>query len=110
MTAAREAVVEGTREEGYPMDAYVLIQTDGNHDSMVNALRAIPGVDRAEDLTGPFDAIAFAHSASMDDLTGRVLRQIRGLAGVTRALPAPLIATDVRTEHVQVPLAAVHAA
>jgi DNA-binding Lrp family transcriptional regulator len=72
------------------MDAYVLIQTDGNIDSMVDALRAIPGVDHAEDLTGPYDAIAFARSETMVDLNDGVLRTIRELPGVTRALPAPL--------------------
>ncbi len=73
------------------MDAYVLIQTDGNIDSMADVLRAIPGVDHAEDLTGPYDAIALARSATMQDLTESVLRRIRGLPGVTRALPAPLL-------------------
>ena len=73
------------------MDAYVLIQTDGNNDSMVDMLRAIPGVALAEDLTGPYDAIAFTRSKTMDDLTDGVLRTIRDLPGVTRALPAPLL-------------------
>ena len=73
------------------MDAYVLIQTDGNIDSMVDTLRAIPGVAHAEDLTGPYDAIALARSETMHGLTDGVLRMIRELPGVTRALPAPLL-------------------
>jgi DNA-binding Lrp family transcriptional regulator len=76
------------------MDAYVLIQTDGNIDSMVDALRSIPGVAHADDLTGPYDAIALTRSATMEELTGGVLRRIRELPGVTRALPAPLLAQE----------------
>jgi DNA-binding Lrp family transcriptional regulator len=91
------------------MDAYVLIQTDGNIDSIVDALQAIPGVAHAEDLTGPYDAIAFARSETMDDLTEGVLRTIRGLPGVTRALPAPLLDGDARP-HGLVVSEAVHAA
>ena len=81
------------------MDAYVLIQTDGHIDSMIDALRSIPGVARAEDLTGPYDAIALTRSRTMEELTEGVLRRIRRLPGVTRALPAPLLdrgARDVR--------------
>ena len=74
------------------MDAYVLIQTDVNHEPLANALRAIPGIAYAEDLYGAYDAIALAHSTSMQDLVDDVIGTIRALPGVTRALPAPLMA------------------
>jgi Lrp/AsnC ligand binding domain len=75
-----------------PMDAYVLIQTDANHEPLASALRGIPGVAFAEDLSGAYDAIALAHSSSMQDLVDDVLGRIRGIPGVTRALPAPVMA------------------
>jgi DNA-binding Lrp family transcriptional regulator len=73
------------------VDAYVLIQTDPNHEPLATALRDIPGVAYAEDLYGAYDAIALAHSASMQDLVDDVIGTIRALPGVTRALPAPLM-------------------
>jgi hypothetical protein len=74
------------------VDAYVLIQTDPNHEPLASALRDIPGIAYAEDLYGAYDAIALAHSASMQDLVDDVIGRIRGIPGVTRALPAPLVA------------------
>jgi hypothetical protein len=45
----------------------------------------------ADDLTGPYDAIALASANSSRDLFERVLPEIRKLPGVTQALPAPLM-------------------
>jgi Lrp/AsnC ligand binding domain len=78
-----------TERKGQSVDAYVLIQTDANHEPLAGALRTIPGVTFAEDLYGAYDAIALARSGSMQDLVDDVLGKIRGLPGVTRALPAP---------------------
>jgi len=73
------------------MDAYVLVQTDANYETVAGALREIPGVAFAEDLRGAYDAIALARAASMQDLVDGVLERIRRVPGVTRALPAPRI-------------------
>jgi hypothetical protein len=74
----------------YPLKAYVLIQTaDGQ--PIAQALRAIPGIVSAEDLSGPFDAIALAGSDSTRGLLEGILAEIQRLPGVLRALPAPLI-------------------
>lgn len=73
------------------MKAYVLIQAAPDSVPIAQALRAIPGVVSAEDLGGPFDAIALAGSDSTRDLLDGVLAEIRKVPGVLRALPAPLI-------------------
>jgi hypothetical protein len=78
------------------LQAYVLIQTaDGQ--PIAQALRAIPGVETAEDLSGPFDAIALAGSDSTRGLLDGIVAEIQQLPGVLRALPAPLIQSLTRT-------------
>lgn len=73
------------------LDAYVLIQSDLNGESLARKVRSIPGVVAAEDLAGAYDAIALARSGSLDRLVEGVVSEIRRLPGVTRAIPAPLI-------------------
>lgn len=73
------------------MKAYVLIQTAADGGSIAQSLRAIPGVVSAEDLSGPFDAIAMTRSDSTLNLMRGIIAQIQTLPGVIRALPAPLI-------------------
>ena len=48
----------------------------------------------ADDLSGPYDAIAIASASSARDLFDRVLPEIRELPGVTQALPAPLVRAE----------------
>ncbi len=69
---------------------YVLVQTGRDSASIAWELRSIPGVVLAEDLRGPYDAIALARSDSSDPPLHVILAAIQNLAGVTRALVAPL--------------------
>jgi hypothetical protein len=73
------------------MQAFVLIQTQGGNEPLAAALRTIPGIQSADDLTGPFDAIAVVTADSTRDLFDGVVSRIRDLPGVTRALPAPVV-------------------
>jgi hypothetical protein len=73
------------------MTAYVLIQTRSDRKPVAGTLRAMRGIVDANDLTGPYDAIAIASADSSRDLFGRILPEIRRLPGVTQALPAPLV-------------------
>ena len=73
------------------MTAYVLIQKQPQTRPIGAMLRSIPEVVSADDLTGPFDAIALARVDSSRDLFDSVLPRIRELPGVTQALPAPLV-------------------
>jgi hypothetical protein len=73
------------------MQAYVLVQTHSDAGRIAGELGAVPGVIIAEDLSGPYDAIALAGS----DPSGRplegVIAEIREVPGVARALSAPLV-------------------
>jgi hypothetical protein len=73
--------------------AYVLIQTQAQGGSLAEQLRTIPGIVSAEDLAGPYDAIALARAGSSGHLVEDVVAEIRKVPGVTLALPAPLISS-----------------
>jgi DNA-binding Lrp family transcriptional regulator len=72
------------------VDAYVLIQTEPGAHAVAEDVQALPGILTAEPVSGPYDVIARTRSASMQDLYGSMLEQIRRVPGVTHALPAPL--------------------
>ena len=78
-------------EKEEPLKAYVLIQTEANRAPIAETLQHVPGVISAQDLTGPYDAIALAGSDSTRILTEQVVAQIQQIPGVIRALSAPLI-------------------
>jgi hypothetical protein len=73
-----------------PSQAYVLVQTQPEANGIVRALRDVPGVILAEDLRGPYDAIALADTHSSGRTLEGVVADIRGVPGVIRALLAPL--------------------
>jgi DNA-binding Lrp family transcriptional regulator len=74
------------------VSAYVLIQTDvGKAADVTRQVRAIEGIVSAEDVTGPYDVIALANSASVDDLGRLVVSQIQRIEGITRTVTCPVI-------------------
>jgi hypothetical protein len=73
------------------MQAYVLVQTHSDAGRIAGDLRAVPGVVLAEDLSGPYDAIALVHSDSSSRPLEGVIAGIREVPGVTRAVSAPLL-------------------
>jgi len=73
------------------LNAYVLVQTEGEGEPIAARLQEIPGVLSADAISGAYDAIALAQAHSTRDLIDHVVAQIRSVPGVTRALPAPLI-------------------
>jgi hypothetical protein len=79
-------------EESEPMTAYVLVQTATQDGRIANLLRRLPGIVFAEDVRGPYDALALVRSdAGFEAIVDRV----RGLPGVTHALAAPLVHESV---------------
>ncbi|MGZ4115156.1 MAG: Lrp/AsnC ligand binding domain-containing protein [Actinomycetota bacterium] len=73
-------------------NAYLLVQTDGHVDRLAGAIRDIPGVVFAEDVRGPYDAIALVRSDAGDGTTLQwVLEEIRSRPGVVHALAAPRV-------------------
>ena len=74
------------------VSAYVLIQTDvGKAADVTRQVRAIEGIVSAEDVTGPYDVIAMANSASVDDLGRLVVSHIQRIEGITRTVTCPVI-------------------
>ena len=72
--------------------AYILIQTEvGKAASVADAVRAIPGVAEAEDVTGPYDVIVRAEAETVDDLGKLVVARIQSVEGITRTLTCPVV-------------------
>ena len=73
------------------VQAYILIQTEvGKASSVAKAVSAIAGVTIAEGVTGPYDVIMRAESASMEDLGRTVLAKVQGVPSITRTLTCPV--------------------
>lgn len=72
--------------------AYVLIQTEvGKAAVVAEEVRVIPGVDSADDVTGPYDVIVKASSEDVDSLGKLVVARIQGVDGITRTLTCPVV-------------------
>ena len=73
------------------VQAFILIQTEvGKASSVAKSVSAIPGVTLSEGVTGPYDVIMRAESASMEDLGRTVLAKVQAVAGITRTLTCPV--------------------
>lgn len=74
------------------VQAYVLIQTEvGKAASVADAVRAIEGVETADDVTGPYDVIVKAAADNVDDLGRMVVASIQQVDGITRTLTCPVV-------------------
>ena len=72
--------------------AYVLIQTDvGKAAQVAQQLSGIEGVIVAEGVTGPYDVIAQAEAASMNELGRMVVRDMQQIEGITRTITCPVV-------------------
>ena len=73
------------------VQVFILIQTEvGKANSVAAAIRSIPGVTLAEGVTGPYDVIMRAESASMEDLGRSILAKVQAVPGITRTLTCPV--------------------
>ena len=74
------------------VQAYVLIQTEvGKAAPVAEAVRAIDGVEAADDVTGPYDVIVKASSDDVDSLGKLVVAKIQAVDGITRTLTCPVV-------------------
>jgi DNA-binding Lrp family transcriptional regulator len=74
------------------LSAYVLIQTEvGKAGQVAQAIGSIGGVQRAEDVAGPYDVIARVQAPGMDELGRLVVARIQAVDGVTRTLTCTMI-------------------
>jgi DNA-binding Lrp family transcriptional regulator len=72
--------------------AYVLIQTEvGTAARVARAVSELDGVERAEDVTGPYDVIARIQARSLDQLGRLVVTRIQAVDGITRTLTCPVV-------------------
>lgn len=74
------------------VQAYVLIQTEVGKAALVaEAVREIPGVETADDVTGPYDVVVKASADDVDSLGKLVVARIQGIEGITRTLTCPVV-------------------
>ena len=72
--------------------AYVLIQTEvGRAEKVATAARGIAGVVAADNVAGPYDVIARAEAASLDELGQLVVSAIQKVDGITRTFTCPIV-------------------
>lgn len=72
--------------------AYILIQTEVGKAAQVAAeVAAIDGIVSAEDVTGPYDVIARATAATVDELGQMVVSRVQMIPGITRTLTCPVV-------------------
>jgi len=74
------------------VSAYVLIQTDvGRAAGVARAVQAVDGVVAAEGVTGPYDVIARAEAATVDELGQMVVGRIQLIDGIIRTVTCPVV-------------------
>jgi DNA-binding Lrp family transcriptional regulator len=74
------------------VQAYILIQTEvGRAASVAREVAALPGITRAEDVTGPYDVIARAEAPDVDSLGRFVVARVQRVAGIMRTLTCPVV-------------------
>lgn len=74
------------------VQAYILVQTEvGKATQVAKAISAIEGVTFADDVTGPYDVIARAGAASVEQLGALVISEIQAVPGITRTLTCPIV-------------------
>lgn len=73
------------------VQVYILIQTEiGKASSVARTISQIAGVTLAEGVTGPYDVIMRAESASMEELGRSILAKVQSIPGITRTLTCPV--------------------
>ena len=74
------------------IQAFVLIQTGvGKAAHVAEQVRAIQGVESADDVTGPYDVIVKASAPDVDALGKLVVARIQSIEGITRTLTSPVV-------------------
>ncbi|MEV1049379.1 Lrp/AsnC ligand binding domain-containing protein [Streptomyces sp. NPDC049916] len=74
------------------VQAYILIQTEVGKASIVaETISGIPGVIKAEDVTGPYDVIVRAEADTVDALGRMVVARVQQVDGITRTLTCPVV-------------------
>lgn len=73
------------------VNAYILVQTVVSAAQVAGEIREIPGVQSADDVSGPYDVIARVSAPDMDTLGQLVVSRIQAVEGITRTLTCPIV-------------------
>jgi DNA-binding Lrp family transcriptional regulator len=74
------------------VSAYVLIQTEvGKASQVTKSVGDLKGIVQVDGVTGPYDVIARADSADLDELAKQVVMPSQEVEGVTRTLTCPVL-------------------
>jgi DNA-binding Lrp family transcriptional regulator len=73
------------------VEAYILVQASVNSSDVAREIRQLEGVERAEDLSGPYDVIVKVSAPDMDSLGKLVVAKIQNVEGITRTLTCPIV-------------------
>ena len=74
------------------VSAYILIQAEvGTAVDVATAIGGLGSVVTAEVAMGPYDVIARAQAATMDELGQVVVNAVQGISGVERTLLCPIV-------------------
>jgi DNA-binding Lrp family transcriptional regulator len=74
------------------VSAYVLIQTEvGKASQVTKSVADLTGIVQVDGVTGPYDVIARADSADLDELAKQIVMPIQEVEGVTRTLTCPVL-------------------
>lgn len=72
--------------------AYILIQAEpGKAATVAAALREVPGISETASVAGPYDVIARAQAADIDELGKLAASRVQALNGVLRTLTCPVV-------------------
>jgi DNA-binding Lrp family transcriptional regulator len=72
--------------------AYILIQTEvGKSAEVADAIRQLPGITLAEDVTGPYDVIVRSEATDMNELGRQVVAKVQAVPGITRSLTCTVV-------------------
>jgi DNA-binding Lrp family transcriptional regulator len=73
------------------VSAYILVQAAVNAAHVASDIRAIDGVEFADDVSGPYDVIVRVSASDMDALGKLVVSRLQMVEGITRTLTCPVV-------------------
>jgi DNA-binding Lrp family transcriptional regulator len=74
------------------VSAYILIQTEvGKATHVTKTVGGLEGVVQVDGVTGPYDVIARAEAADLDQLAKSIVMKLQEVEGVTRTLTCPVL-------------------
>jgi DNA-binding Lrp family transcriptional regulator len=76
------------------VEAYILIQTAVNAPDVARIVGSIPGIESADDVSGPYDVIVRAGAPDLNALGELVVSRIQAVDGITRTLTCPITRFD----------------